>query len=235
MTLGDEILRLPVAAEPSQTIYLNNERVDEQFIAQLESISEWINQTGANAQGEVSVSGVEGNVGTLGDKPLARALVVRETLQSLGAIRSPNDAAARGQYVMGMGRSCLRHPQLEANLPTTVELHGECISGTDQRYQSLEFDRARAEAVRLALAGPASSNDRMWLLVLTEGDEINCAAVLNSRWINDAVISYLHEPWAIFGIFRQRIADVPVLGAIHVWVQMQESLSESPLHRYGGE
>lgn len=219
MSLGDEILMLRIAARPSQTLYLNNERVDEQFISQLDSISEWIRQTGADAQGEVSVSGAEGGVGTLGDKPLARALVIRETLQSLGAIRSPEEAAA-GQYVVGMGRSCLRHPQLEANLPATVKLHGDCIPVADQRYQSLEFDRARAEAVRLALAGPASSDDRMWLLVLTEGDEINCAAVLNSRWINDAVISYLHAPWVIFGIFREKIADVPVLGAIHVWVQM---------------
>ena len=54
----------------------------------------------------------------------------------------------------------------------------------------------------------------------SSGEEILAAAVLNSLWINDAVISYLHFQWTMFGTLRERIDNVPVLAAIHVWATL---------------
>jgi hypothetical protein len=82
--------------------------------------------------------------------------------------------------------------------------------------------------MRIAIAGgPSQTNDRMWLLVLTAGDEIQAAAVLNSHWIDDALISYVHHSWSLFGTLRERINDVPVLAAIHVWVTMPTEVMSS--------
>jgi hypothetical protein len=221
MGIADDILKVRIAGRPSQTLYLNNDRVNEQFVSQLDTISEWLRHNNANAQSEVNVSGTGDGAGTLGSQPLARALAVREALQWIGAVRSPAEADV-GQYVISTGRSCLRHPQLEANYPPGLKPHDDnCIPVDDPRYQSLELDRARAEAVRFALGGGAAQvNDRMWLLTLTEGSDISSAAVLNSLWINDAVISYLHDPWTMFGVYRERVSDVPLIAAIHVWVKM---------------
>jgi hypothetical protein len=82
----------------------------------------------------------------------------------------------------------------------------------------LNLDRARAEALRLALAGPASTNDRMWLLTLGLDSDVTAAAILNSLWISDAIVSYIHADWSIFGTLRERIGGVPTLAAIHAWV-----------------
>jgi hypothetical protein len=50
------------------------------------------------------------------------------------------------------------------------------------------------------------------------------AAVLNSLWISDAVPSYIHADWAMFGTLREHIGGVPTLAAIHVWVNMPETV-----------
>src|SRR5262249_54360201 len=129
---------------------------------------------------------------------LARALVLRTALQAENVIR-PSREAGVGQYVVATGTPCLRSPHFFEDLPG-------CIPDTDVRYQSLEGDRARQEAMRSALAGPGGTNDLFWLLMLTEGDELIAASVLNSRWINDNVISYAHLniKWSMFGTLRER-------------------------------
>jgi hypothetical protein len=58
----------------------------------------------------------------------------------------------------------------------------------------------------------------MWLVTLMFDGGIRAAAVLNSRWIDDAIISYWHKRWAIFGTVREIVDGVPLIAAIHVWV-----------------
>jgi hypothetical protein len=100
-------------------------------------------------------------------------------------------------------------------------------AGDDPRIQELERDRAASEAMRIALAGPAATSDRMWLLTLTVDDQIAAASVLNTRWIDDSVISYISTTlkWHIFGTLRRRISGgVPLLAAIHVWIELDEGI-----------
>jgi hypothetical protein len=65
----------------------------------------------------------------------------------------------------------------------------------------------------------------MWLLTLSDNENIAVSSVLNTRWINDTYISYIGSdiPLGIFGILRQRIAEIPVLAALHVWMAFGDS------------
>jgi hypothetical protein len=227
-SVADELLKLRFAAGPIQSFYLNEDRVNERFTSHLGAITSWTRTAGKEAGGGIDLKVVKAEVKGSGgsdvtygiDDPLARALLLRHGLERAGVIRKPEAATVVGEYVIASGRACLRHPEAEKGYPPGLVDHSQCIPAMDPRYRKLDFDRARAEAVRLALAGPAQTNDRMWLLVLTSGNEILAAAVLNSLWINDAMISYLHFRWTMFGTLRERIDNVPVLAAIHVWATL---------------
>jgi hypothetical protein len=227
--MADELLKLRFSAGPLQSLYLNEDRVNERFISHLGAITAWTRSAEKGGSGGIDLKLVKGEVkGGLGnqitygvDNPLARALLLREALQTAGVVRMPQSATV-GQYVIASGQACLRHPTMEEGneyLLSQMQLAG-CVPDTDPRYEQLELDRSRAEAVRLALAGPAGSNDRMWLLTLSHGDQIHSASVLNSRWLNDAIISYMNTSWTMFGTLREQIGGVPTLAAIHVWVTM---------------
>ncbi len=227
--MADELLKLRFSPGPLQSLYLNEDRVNERFISHLGAITAWTRSAEKGAGGGVNLSLVKGEVkGGLGnqvtygvDDPTTRALLLREALRTAGVVRIPQSATV-GQYVIATGQACLRHQTMEEeNFSLSSQLrHYGCVPDTDPRYKQLELDRSRAEAVRLALAGPAGSNDRMWLLMLTHDDQIHAASVLNSRWLNDAIISYLNTSWTVFGTLREQISGVPTLAAIHVWATM---------------
>lgn len=226
--LAEELLRLRFVPRPLQSLYLNVDRVTERFTSHLGAISEWTRRSEAEGGVGVDLKVVKADVRAGGGNELSydlhditvRALLLRDALQAAGAIRSPEQATV-GQYVVCSGRACLRQPDL---VPPGLITHEACLADTDPRFLALELDRVRAEAFRLALAGPASSNDRMWLLTLGPGADVIAAAVLNSLWINDAVISYIHADWTMFGTLRERIGGVPTLAAIHVWVSMPDGV-----------
>jgi hypothetical protein len=225
MGIIEDLLRLRFAAIPLQSMYLNADRVNERFIGHLGAITEWTRRAERGKGGEVDLKLIRGkadkrdadNITYSLDSPVAQALVLREALQGQGDLRS-QDAATVGQYVVVSGRACMRNPELERSIPPEFVLHEGCPSIENATYQRMELDRGAAEAMRIALAGPEQVTDRMWLLTLTEGAEFQAASVLNSIWIDDAVISYMHHEWTMFGTVRNRIDDVPVLAAIHVWV-----------------
>jgi hypothetical protein len=226
--LGQDLLNLRFVPGPLQSLYLNNDRVAERFTSHLGAIIGWTRQAKVGGGGGVDLKVVKGDIkGERGNELsydlsdiTVRALLLRDALQDANVIRSPEQATV-GQYVICSGRACLRHPNL---LPPGLISHEGCLPETDPRFVALEQDRARAEAYRLALAGPASSNDRMWLLTLGPGADVTAAAVLNSLWINDAFVSYIHTDWTMFGTLRERIGGVPTLAAIHVWVNIPENV-----------
>jgi len=61
-------------------------------------------------------------------------------------------------------------------------------------------------------------DEQMWLLIISDrAERAMAAAVLHRRWINqNAFMSYMHMPWDLFGVVRDRVAGVPMLAAIHV-------------------
>jgi hypothetical protein len=222
--IAEEILGLRFSSGPIQSLYLNEDRVNENFTIQLGAVATLVRSAGQQGMGTLNFKIVEvGKQKTAGNEihydlhdPLARALTLRTALQSEGLIQTPDDAAV-GQYVVGSGAASLRSPDLGAF--HSVFPH---IMEDDPRIQELERDRAASEAMRIALAGPAATSDRMWLLTLTVDDQIAAASVLNTRWIDDSVISYISTTfkWHIFGTLRQRISGVPLLAAIHVWIDL---------------
>jgi len=225
--VADEILKLRFTCGPIQSLYLNEDRVSERFTSHLGAITTWTRTAEREGGGSVDLKLVKGDVRehatnaityTIAD-PLVRALLVREALQASGVVHS-SESATVGQYVLVSGRACLRRPEAEKLFPLDWQVHADCLPVTDPRYAELEMDRARAEVFRLALAGPASVPDRMWLLTLSDRDDIKAASVLNSRWIDDAVVSYLHTSWEMFGTLRESASGVPLLAAIHVWASM---------------
>lgn len=227
--LADDLLKLRFVPRWLQSLYLNADRVNERFTSHLGAIEAWTRRAEQEGGGGVDLKVVKADVrGGRGDELsydlqdiTVRALLLRDALQAANVIRSPEKATV-GQYVISSGRACLRHPDL---LQPLVVAHDEkCLAEADPRFLALEQDRARAEAIRLALAGPASSNDRMWMLTLGDGTTVTAAATLNSLWINDAVISYMHFDWTMFGTLRERIEGVPTLAAIHIWVSMPEDV-----------
>lgn len=225
--LADELLKLRFVPRPLESLYLNTDRVTERFTSHLGAISEWTRRSEGEGGVGLDIKVVKADVRRGGGNEISydlhdatvRALLLRDALQAAGVIHSPETATV-GQYVVCSGRSCLRHP----NFPPGLITHEGCLPDTDPRFLALEQDRARAEALRLALAGPASVNDRMWLLTLGSDSNVTVAAILNTLWINDAVISYVHTNWAMFGTLRERIGGVPTLAAIHVWVDVPEEV-----------
>lgn len=226
--LAEELLKLRFVPGPLQSLYLNRDRVAERFTSHLGAISEWTRRSEGEGGIGVDIKVVKADVRMGGGNEVSydlhdftvRALLLRGALQAAGVIRSPEEASV-GQYVVCSGRACLRHPDL---LPPGLIPHEGCLVDTDPRFLALELDRARQETFRLALAGPASSNDRMWLLILGPGADVTAAAILNSLWFNISITSYIHFDWTMFGTLRERIDGVPTLAAIHVWVSMPEEV-----------
>jgi hypothetical protein len=223
--VAEEILGLRFSSGPIQSLYLNEDRVNENFTIQLGAVAALVRSAGNQGAGtlnfkivEVSKQKAAGNEihYDLHD-PLARALTLRTALQSENLIQAPDNAAV-GQYVVGSGVASLRSP----DLGLFYSVYPQRILDDDPRIQELERDRAASEAMRIALAGPGATSDRMWLLTLTDDDQIAAASVLNTRWIDDSVISYVSTmfKWHIFGTLRQRISGVPLLAAIHVWIEL---------------
>jgi hypothetical protein len=233
-SFADDLVNLRFMPGPLQSLYLNQDRVNERFNSHLGAITTWTRSVDREKSGGGDLKVVHGGVARTSsqevaygvESPVVRALLLREALEAQRVVRSP-DSAMVGQYVLASGRSCLRHPEAEAKYPPGLIDHSSCIQETDERYEALELDRARAESVRLALAGPASTNERMWLLLLQDAGNLNAAAVLNSRWIDDAVVSYMHATWTMFGTLRDEVADVPLIAAIHVWVAMDAYVMSS--------
>jgi hypothetical protein len=227
--VAEEILGLRFSSGPIQSLYLNEDRVNENFTIQLGAVATLVRGAGRQGGGTLNLKVVELNKQKTASNeiqydlhdPLARALVLRTALRSENALHTPGDAAI-GQYVVGSGLACLRSPDLEAFYP----IDHQCIPDTDPRMRELERDRVVSEAMRIALAGPTATSDRMWLLTLADGDRIVVASVLNTRWIDGSVISYNHTEfkWHIFGTLRQRISGIPALAALHVWIELGDEI-----------
>jgi hypothetical protein len=227
--VAEEILAFTLSSGPIQSLYLNEDRVNENFTTQLGAVAILVGSAGKQGVGtlnfkivEVSKQKKAGNEiqCDLRD-PLARALAPRTALQSENLTKTPNNAAV-GQYFVGSGLPCLRSPDLGSFYP----IDRQYIPDAGPRVQELERDRAASEAIRIALAGPTATSDRMWLLTLADGDQIVVASLLNTRWIDDSVINYISTMfrWHISGILRQRISGVPSLAAIHVWIELDEEV-----------
>ena len=219
-SVAEEVLRLRFTGRYVESMYRNDDRIRELFIGRVGSIAGFSRSATKDVNGSLGFKGIAELAGTRSGEqsveynlsdPTAQALVLRENLALAGELCDLVDAAP-GRFVSVVGRSCLSRP---ADRPIAFDFHATCHAADQPEFADLEQERAVQEAA-LRLMNP--SEEQMWLLVISDrAERVRAAAVLHRRWINqNAFMSYMHMPWELFGLVRQRIAHVPVLAAIHV-------------------
>jgi hypothetical protein len=219
-SVAEEVLRLRFTGRYVESMYRNDDRIRELFIGRIGSIAGFSRSATKDVNGSLGFKGIAELAGTRGGEqaveynlsdPTAQALVLRENLALAGELLAPPDASP-GQFVSVIGRSCLSRPP---DQPIAFDFHAACKAADQPEFAQLEQERVAQESA-LRLMNPG--DEQMWLLVLSDGSQrISAAAVLHRRWINqNAFMSYMHMPWEMFGVVRSRVADVPILAAIHV-------------------
>jgi hypothetical protein len=232
---ADEVLDLVVTElQPLQSLYLNQQRVDEHFTTQIGAIASLGVAVDREVSGTVDLKFFSiGKQKTVGEQvsydmtnPLARVLVLRAALDLKGRIHRPEDAQIN-QYVVGSGVMCIQGPGFVA--PGL----SDCLDPTDPRMVALESNRAAVEAVRLGIGGPQPVWERMWLLTLLDDGHVNLATVLSTDAIDHAMSSYAIGRFrcSVFGILRQMIEGVPMLSPIHAWIDLSEATAPAPIAR----
>jgi hypothetical protein len=219
-SVADEVLRLRFTGRNVESIYRNDDRIRELFIGRIGSIAGFSRSATKDVNGSVGFKGIAELAGARGGEqaveynladPTAQALVLRETLALAEDFGDPANASP-GQFVSVVGRSCLSRPP---DQPIAFAFHAACHAADQPEFADLEQQRALQEST-LRLMNPG--DEQMWLLVISDtADRVLAAAILHRRWINqNAFMSYMHMPWELFGVVRDRVAHVPVLAAIHV-------------------
>lgn len=209
------VSQLRFRSGPVETVYLNEIRLRERFIAHLGAIEDFTRSGLKEGSAEVPLLKFGGKLGqgtsvtwSLSD-PVAQALVLRAALEEQDVLVPPAQAKP-GDYVVVSGQALLSRPEaFTAGLaPVPPELLAE-----------LEEERQRQEQWLRAMEGPEAA---MWLLVLAEGGSFN-AAVLDNRWLRPGLPSFLGSdiPWELLAILRSRTPTVLLLAGLHVTVRWQ--------------
>jgi len=222
--VAKQISSLKIASTPIETLYLNEHRAHEHFLAQLGSIKEMIWAADRKAKGSLGfkILGAGTTVGgelssdrsvtfDLTDRT-GQVLVLRYALEERKAI-VPADVAAMGQYVTTSGAIALQHG---AN-----SIRSKAFEGNDSTMDELEYERQQVETVDHMTGGQADS--KMWLLALSSDGTLTGGGILNDRWLRTASLaSYRDWPLSMFGTLRTRIGGVPLITVIHVWADLQQ-------------
>jgi hypothetical protein len=219
-SVADEVLRLRFTGRYVESMYRNDDRIRELFIGRIGSIAGFSRSATKDVNGSVGFKGIAELAGARGGEqsveynltdPTAQALVLRENLALADELHDPADASP-GQFVSVVGRSCLSRPP---DQPIAFDFHATCHAADQPEFADLEQQRALQEAAH-RMMNPG--DEQMWLLIISDrAERAMAAAVLHRRWINqNAFMSYMHMPWDLFGVVRDRVAGVPMLAAIHV-------------------
>jgi hypothetical protein len=222
--VAQQISSLKIATTPIETLYLNEDRAHEHFLAQLGSIKEMMWAADRKAKGSfgVKILGAGPTVGgelssdrsvtfDLTDRT-GQILVLRYALEERKAI-VPADVAAMGQYVMTSGAISLQRG--------ADSIRSQAFEGTDSTMEELEYERQQVEMVDHMTGGPADS--KMWLLALSSAGRLTGAGIINDRWLKTGnLASYRDWPSSMFGTVRTRVGGVPLITVLHVWADLRQ-------------
>ena len=212
-SISDVVSQLRFQSGPVETLYLNEVRVRERFIAHLGAVEDVVRSATREAGGEIALPlKIGGKVGgetsvtwTLSD-PVAQVLVLRTALEERGEITGA-DRPEPGTYVVRSGLALLSRPgAFSVGRPVDPP----------ELLAALEQERQHQEGWLRAMQGPEA---KMWLLAVSDGPSVS-AAVLDNQWLRPGLPSYLGGavPWEIFGTLRSYIEDVPLLALLHIRV-----------------
>jgi hypothetical protein len=218
-SVADLLARLTFVSQKVETIYLNNDRVHDDFIGQLGAIESFTR--GANKEGKIELPILKAGGGIGADAgvhwnmtdPTAQALVLRAALESQDMLRGA-DNAEPGDYVYASGTGRLSRPG------TLHDEHRSHLAARPGLYEELEADRANQEKVYAVMGG--TDAEQCWLMTIDDGHRI-AAAVLAKRWIAGGMPTWLGvpAPWNVFARARRRLEQGGVvLAAIHVTVRL---------------
>ena len=209
--LGNLLETLTFQSDPIETLYLNEPRVQERFIQHLGAIKEFVRTSTKSGTGGVStVFKVEGTVESQAqvtwnlEAPIAKALLLRATLQKSGEARALSGASV-GDYVTVSGSGYLVGGFEEGWLPIDKGL-----------YESIESRRSRQEQ-RMQRTRP---DTQLLTLALLRREPLPPAvSFVDIRWVA-AVSEHWEIPTEVFGVFRDTEGGTfPVISAIHAFVR----------------
>ena len=216
--------RLRFVSGPVEWLYLDKERVHDNFISHLGEIVSFTKTTKKEGGGKVKPAiveiglniGKETQVNWTLNYPITQALVLRTALKSVGSLHGL-DGIGSGRFISFVGRAHISRPGIldaehQAGL---VEYPGV--------YDALEARRASIEDCEKLIRGTETPTRRQWLLTVSEGASV-CAAVLDEQslgrnfhdWIPPRDTDHRHE---IFGLFRQHDSGIPILATVYVQVK----------------
>ena len=217
--MAEQLAGLRFTSGPVETLYLNKNRVKDDFLGQIGAIESFTRT--ATKEGKVDVSiplvalggaaGAGAGVTWALTDPTAQALVLREALQSRGQLHDMS-AVSPGAYVQGAGRGLLSRPGMR---------EGEHRAGLPPGlYEELEMERAEQEQILRMIDEPDAM---MWLLSV-QGVAFLVAAILDNRWLTPALPSWLGgtQLWNVFARARgQARGEASLLAAIHITATWQ--------------
>jgi hypothetical protein len=209
--------RVEFSSGPMETLFLNEARVQENFISQLGAIESFTR--GATTGGSLEtpfvkvgadVSSEAGATWVLND-PITQALVLRAALRSESLLHDL-DAAEPGRYIVASGVGAIsRRGMLDS-------LHRERLHKHPGLYEKLETERASVEKIMHMTGKPEGS---LWLLTIDEGTSV-CAATLEGTMLRDPFRHWADAdiPWEFFGLVRRIQTGVPWLAPLHLYVKL---------------
>jgi hypothetical protein len=219
-SIAELLDRLRFVSRPVEALYLNEDRVHDNFIGQLGAIESFTRTAAKEGSLEAPVikigtriSSESGVSWSLSD-PLAQVLVLQSALESQKLVDEIH-AARPGHYVAFTGVGSVSRPGM------FDDAHRERLRNHTLLYKGLEAERAKQESAARIIHD--SKNSR-WLLTVSEGISV-CAATLDSRWLRPAFNHWLDPdyavaPWEIFGLCRRiHETGVPMIAALYVGVK----------------
>jgi hypothetical protein len=202
-------------------LYLNKERVHDNFISNLGDIDSFTKMAQKIGKGTVKTPFIEFGGEIVGEaqvtwtinEPITQVLVLRAALESAGLVYRLDDIGL-GRFISFVGRGFISRPGLfDAE-------HRARLANHPDVYDALEARRASIESTENLIR---ETEARQWLLTVSEGASV-CAAVLDDQWLKPGfhhwtaplTPEYRHE---IFGLFRQFESGIPILATVYVGVK----------------
>lgn len=202
---------------PVETLYLDEARVNENFIGQLGAIASYTNlatkEIGGGVEAPVvkidasgsSQSSVTWNL----NHPIIQALVLRKLAVPEVAPRDFHDAKP-GRYLVFSEAGAISRPRM------FDDLHREHLQAYPELYERLEAERAAEENDLRSTNGP---DEDLWLLTVSRGPLV-CAATLMDSMLRPPFRHWVSasSDWEIFGLCRRFYEDtqVPWLAPLHL-------------------
>lgn len=213
--IPDVLNSVTFTADPIDTLFLNEQRVGEQFTLHLGAIKSFVRSYSSGKRGGTDIRIFRGELSAEQssqvtwslEAPIAQALVLRAALTERNVIQDPAQAR-KGEYVVISGVGYLTGGDYE--LGTMRVLLDPIEEGL---YDQIESERSSQEQ---RTKGKKLESELSSLTLLRDEAPRVCVTFLNERWLSD-----VSEHWElrteVFGVVRKRIGSALRVSCIHAY------------------